>query len=146
MILFAVEEDLAFVRSSWLASYADSAWARYCTPGSEWRTRGRAGPLYWEGQRARIERLIESCTVLVSKGDDEMIDGWACGTGGPESPVVHYVYTRQSCRGQGIARALVMAVTGGRAEFRFSHMSKNLDLKRLPKGVYWQPYLGEKGA
>lgn len=106
--------DVPLIGDTWRSSYASSDWARFVSSPNEWRAvKGQSGrkqsyaPVYWNGQRARVDRLLASNVVLVDEADDGLIDGWICGW--PRT-TLHYVYVRQGRRGRGVARALLAAL------------------------------------
>lgn len=132
-------EELVFVRSSWLKSYATSDWARMLTPADDWR-QGSASDDYYDGHRALIAELSHRVPVLIA--EDGIVQGWACGQlGATTGPVLHYVYVRQSARKQGLARKLVEALGLGQlAAVEYTHRSRGLDAGRLPRGWRFDPY------
>jgi GNAT superfamily N-acetyltransferase len=121
----AREEDLTFVRSSWLASYFGSPWGR---------SLDRHNPqIYWAGHRSLVARLTELCLVLVDVADDGVIDGWICGK---PVDVLHYVYVRQASRGTGVAKRLAAAL-GLARDVRCSHAQWS----KMPPTWRYDPYL-----
>lgn len=157
MIRAATIDDLPFVRSAWLRSYASSDWATLVSPGERYTstcnrcgkaslraTRSGAGltlrrpsEVYWSGQRALIDRLIRSAAVIVAQGADNLLDGFICF----EPPdVLHYVYVRNlpTLRGTGIAKELCSLLTG---PVRYTHRSRQVDEARVPAGWVFSPYL-----
>lgn len=159
MIREARPEDLAFVRSGWLRSYASSDWATLVSPSSEHtsacRTCGkrslktsRSGTgltlrkpseVYWHGQRALIDRLIAQAMVIVAENEIEgllLLDGFVCW----EPPdILHYVYVRDTARRKGIAKELCgMALVG---KVRYTHRARAIVQERIPAGWEFSPYL-----
>jgi hypothetical protein len=153
MIRPATIADLPLVRSSWLTSYSSSEWALLNTPKDSEHTRScptceatnlrshrvrglrvyHAGDEYWSTQKRLIERLIASCNVSVFVVDEPMVDGWIVRDW--RSPIVDYVYTRNSARepGADVARKLVADLAAAPA-VTYTHKSRGVDEGRLPKG------------
>lgn len=157
-IRLATTDELPFVKSSWLQSYASSDFALLSTPKDAdhtvpcpscghralraHRVRGitqyKAGEEYWDGQKRLIDALIARSNVSVYLVEDEgIVDGWICRSW--SRPVVNYVYVRASARGQGVARALLDDLAG-KPGVIYSHKSRNVDSKRLPRGWAFDPY------
>lgn len=158
MIRPAIEQDRAFITSSWLQSFSSSDMALLATPkdpdhvhtctgcgahrlrvsgSSKHTTKVHAGVSYWNGQRKLIERLLSTCNVSVLENDDGLIDGWVVRE--LDSPVVHYAYSRASSRGRGVLRALLEDLWT--SELTYTHKSRSLDSQRLPSAwrfdAYW---------
>lgn len=136
MIRPALPEDMRFVRSSWLQSFADSDFARILTPKDVWERR-EASNEYYDCQRLIIEVCLDTAAIYVD-ADTNMIDGWlVCEPG-----LVHYVYVRQSARGRGVARRLLEAAgihASGHVEY--THRSRGLNAAKVPKTwkhVFWK--------
>jgi GNAT superfamily N-acetyltransferase len=89
----ATDDDINFIRSSWMRSFADSSWAR------------GAGPAYWAGHKEIRDRLLDECPPVVARleGLPTSICGWACFA--PD--VVHYVYVRERWQRNGVASLLL---------------------------------------
>jgi hypothetical protein len=156
MIRPAVPEEHAFVKSSWLQSYASSDWALLCTPRTRehvetagcghaalksHRVRGmtvwHTGDAYWRGHRGVIDRLLASCNVSVFVIDEPMVDGFVVRD--RYQPVLHYVYTRASARMRGVARSLVADLLAA-PSVTYTHASRHLDRAQLPAGWAFDPY------
>lgn len=156
MIRPAQPEDVPFIASAWLQSYASSPWAELCTPKDERhttecgscghhslqvsRTNGgmtkvHAGEVYWRGQRAIIARLLASANVCVYQNPDGLLDGFIARD--HASPVLHYVYVRASARGRGVARALIDDLRTSWT--RYTHRSRSVDGKRVPQQWTFDP-------
>jgi hypothetical protein len=154
-------DDIAFIVSSWLQSFADSDAALLVTPRDSKHTsfcdvcgsyrvsratrghdgvRANPGDEYWKGHRRLIESLIESDRTLVYEADDGLIDAFMCHLPG-SPPVIHYVYVRLSARGQGRAKALVSTL-GAVESIVYTHRSRTLKTSRLPgRGrFHYDPY------
>jgi len=125
----AVADDLRFVRSAWLSSYASSDFAKLHTPTDVWARRD-ASAEYYRGQRELIEAVLARSTVLVSEEHPSMLDAFACFAG----RTLHYVYVRQSARGHGHARALCTSagLLDG-APVTYTHRSRGLVGGRIPR-------------
>lgn len=156
MIREARPDDMAFVRSGWLRSYASSDWATLVSPSSEHtsacRTCGkrslktsRSGTgltlrkpseVYWHGQRALIDRLIAQAMVVVAEDESlGLLDGFVCW----EPPdVLHYVYVRDTARKRGLAKELCALLTG---KVRYTHWARSIVQDRVPAGWVYSPYL-----
>lgn len=87
------EHDWAYIRDSWKKSFRDL--------GSE---RHIPAYLYYRNQTAEIDRcaMHAKFRIACDPVKTDFIWGWACVDG----PVLHYVFTRDSCRGNGVARML----------------------------------------
>lgn len=131
----AATNDLQFVRSAWLKSYASSEFARWHTPKATWE-KNQASDDYYDGQRGVIEALLGRAKVLVNEDEAEGLQ-YLTGFLVYEPLTVHYVYVRQSARGQGIARALIDAAgipRDGSLAVRYTHRARGIESSRLPRG------------
>lgn len=152
-------EDMSWITHSWLASFADSDTAMLVTPRAAgfgaacaacgaWvpaRRHGKSLPpvdKYWRGQRALVEQLIRLGRVRVAESDG-LLDGFLAVGDNSAHPsttaVVHYVYTRLSARGCGVAKALV-AELGSPTVVIYTHRSRGVRGARLPAGWVYDPY------
>lgn len=145
----AEEDDLRFVRSAWLTSFASSALAREMTPRSAWdaRVAARRPPAsdaFFQGQRRLIEWLIMRSNVTVADAGDGLVDGFVVRHW--QRPVLHYVYVRLSARERGVARELVADLA--QAETRYTHVLPDIDRRRLPAMWTYDPFLlrGDEAA
>jgi GNAT superfamily N-acetyltransferase len=129
------DDDLRLVRSAWLTSYSKSDFARLATPPPYWEENGHGGRAYYEGQTALIERLIAASMVLVSEGDDGLLDGFAVGW--PRT-LLHYVYVKQVARGRGVARALLAALELREGE-RVVYTHRSHGIRGSPRGWTFDP-------
>lgn len=156
MIRLAKPEDVAFVKASWLRSFSGSPWALLVTSHDERHTRrcdacgahhllverhggtlrSKAGPAYWGGHAALVDRLMASCNVSVADNEG-MLDGFVCRD--HAEPVLHYVYVRHSARGRGVARQLLDDLATAPA-VRYTHYRPPIAMRRLPKGWVYDPY------
>ena len=89
------EDDWAFVRDSWKKSYRESQ-------------RHIPSSLYWRAQSSEVDGYIGKAEFRVAcdPDDADFIWGWAC----LEGETVHYVFVRNSSRGQGIASMLTSGI------------------------------------
>ncbi len=122
----ATADDLNYVRSSWLRSFADSHLARH------------AGPSYWPGHKEVRDRLMEECPPIVARLSDvpTSICGWACF--GPD--IVHYVFVRERWQKNGIAKLLLEPLTLA-PRVIYTHKTKALAGIRLPDSWIYNPYM-----
>ncbi len=131
----ATDEDMPYVFGSWIDS---------------WRNQQSAGlipmDVYLEVQTNLIQRLLArpGCDVLVAyhPGEtDHVADlyGWLCAEQTSRGPVVHYVYTRESQRKEGIARGMLLAAgIDPDGPFFFTAMTSTVKrfIGRKPKAKY----------
>lgn len=97
MIRRAEPGELVYVASTWLGQLV-----RGMNRSDSWRERARE----------TITRLLVSAPVLVEtqlRDGREQVRGWVCFSPMGPSSVLHFVYVRNECREEGIARALVWA-------------------------------------
>lgn len=157
MIRPARQDDVPFIASGWKRSFASSDWALMCTPkdadhvttcehcgGHRMLTHKRrgmveavAGPTYWTGQTALVNRLLPLCNVSVLEAEDGLLDGFIARE--HTRPVIHYVFVRAEARGRGVARALVADLVPLQA--RYTHRSRGLRGGGLPSGWEFDPYV-----
>lgn len=99
IVRFVEPQDVGAVLSSWLRSYADD------------RPRGLAASLYYAEQQALAKAIMaRKDAVTLCAVDPESswhLFGWLCGEHRGEQPVVHYAYTFEKFRRQGIFEALL---------------------------------------
>jgi len=128
MIRPALPDDMRFVTSSWLKSFANSDFARLLTPNEIWE-RHEASDAYYDAERIIIAACLERSVTLIADTPG-MIDGWlVCEPG-----ILHYAYVRQSARGRGVARALMSAAGITRAtDIEYTHRSRGLTPAKVPK-------------
>lgn len=96
---------------------------------------------YWKGHRSLIAALLGVSHTVVDESDG-LLDGFLCtsrrkGHGG--EPIIHYVYVRLSARGRGVARGLISTI-GPADRILYTHRSRRLVQRRLPKGFRYDPY------
>lgn len=94
------DEDQSFIFSSWLKSY------RNCSVAA-----GIPNTIYFDKQHATISRLLEKPTTLAivacDPNDESTIYGYIIAELDASDMVLHWIYTKHSFRGFGLARALV---------------------------------------
>lgn len=121
----AKPDDLNFIRSSWLRSFADSHIARH------------AGHAYWPGHLRVRDRLLEECPPVVARleGEPTSICGWACF--GPD--VVHYVFVRERWQQLGVAK-LLLDPFSDKERVVYTHKTKSLAKIQIPETWIYDPY------
>ena len=147
MIRAPLADDLRFIRSAWLESYASSGFARLCTPSErEWfrqdpeaKQRGRGGRVYFEGQRRVIDRALASSVVVVSEATEGpragLLEGFAAGW--PRTRL-DYVYVKRDSRKRGVARALCDALALRKGE-RVLYTHRAAGIRGSPRGWTFDP-------
>lgn len=109
----ATVEDLAFICSSWLASY-EKPFVTATVPDPSWLPKSigmiRKSPrllkaLYLKEERLAIAHAVELRipTVIYDIDNPSFIVGWFCGTPGH----VDYIYVKQAFRRQGIGEFIL---------------------------------------
>lgn len=70
---------------------------------------------FYRTHHREMTRLLHIATTVIacSAEDHDAYLGWACGTRG----ALHYVFVRGICRGTGVGRVLVQAVSGDAVSF-----------------------------
>lgn len=121
MIRAARPDEQRFIASSWVASYAESDFARQLARAD-----------YFAGQNRLVDAILARASVRVDERDD-IIAGWACTEG---ADVVHYVYVRQLYRREGVARGLLEEHLARAC--RVSHRMRGRE--PLPKGWRYNPF------
>lgn len=106
-------EDLAFVSSSWLESFATSAWAKRVNNSDQMAVYARAvderpgarTTPYHVMHKVLIRRLMSASEVRIAhfEEDPSVIFGFSVVQG----DCLHYVLVKHDFRGQGIAKSLV---------------------------------------
>jgi len=120
-VVFALEpataDDLNFIRSSWLRSFAAQV-----TPTVHIKAR---------------DILIERCPPIVARqeGLPTSICGWACF----EPGVIHYVFVKTRWQRNGIARMLLEPFLALDKVF-YTHKTRDLWGIKLPEGWIYNPY------
>jgi len=99
------QTDANFILNSWLKSYRHSP-----------LTKSIRGDIYYKHHHDKIIKLLSRSKIAcaVSKDEDSQIYGWACF----EEGVLHYIYTKHSYRGFGIATEILKSLNG---PYEFSH-------------------------
>lgn len=124
---WSLPRERNLVRSSWLRSYAASAFARIA---------GKRA--YFSGQHDLVDDLLDRTRVAVacSPRDPTTIIGWAC----VEPPnVVHYVWVQEDFRRNGVARALLRS-EGMAERIEYTHRTDLLKTFQLPEGWFFNIY------
>ena len=109
------ESDHPFVFSTLLRDYKTSDFARHMTDDRR---------LFFGGHHEIVERLLRRAKLDVACGieDDAVIVGWMLWE--PAATMrVHYLYTREAYRQNGVAKALVNS-TVGRTDVVYSHRTR----------------------
>lgn len=120
----AADDDLNFIRSTWLREYADSSWAR------------AAGASYWPGHIRIRDELLDRAPPIVASLEVEptSICGWACF----EAGTIHFVFVRPRWQKLGVARLLLEPFDAKPAVY--THKTRGVDSNRLPKEWMFDPY------
>lgn len=126
-------DDLDFIYSTWLKNYYSSSLFAKRTPRL----------IFFKKHHDVIDRLLErGAVVLVAAAEDDpntIIGYLAYET---EEPCVHFLYTKSSFRGFGVARALLEKSGLALNKIKCSHWTFVVDelIKKHPQVVY-DPYL-----
>lgn len=119
--------ERSFIAKSWCESFASSAMAKLLTyAGSSPAVRSdewHAGPSYWRTWNPLIDTLMTRARVTVAE-DEGLIAGFLCWEPWGDGIAVHYVYTRLSYRGRGVARELLASLPSGPA--LYTHRSRGV--------------------
>ena len=82
---------------------------------------------------------MDRSTTLVAQGDDGLLDGFACfQILEQDGLLLHYVYVRLSARGKGVARSMIEPFAP--LLVIYTHRSRSLDSRRIPKRWQFDPY------
>lgn len=97
----ATQEDVPFIKSSWLESY------RYGRA-----VRGVPNSIYYAMHDKVSQFLLADgeVTMVVDEADPSVIAGWACYKVEGPMLVLHYVYVRGSWRRKGVATRLLQGI------------------------------------
>lgn len=92
----------AFVMSSWVHSYAETACNQMGVDGY-----GLDGDIVIEYLREHVKKLVRSSQVRIAMldSDNDTFVGWVCGD--PRTQTIHYVYVKEAWREQGLSWRLV---------------------------------------
>lgn len=103
------EDELTFVRDSWLKSYSHSGFAV------------QRGTRYWETQGGIATWCMSRGHVLVATNAEapDVVLGWVCGARAPAT--IDFVYVKSEARRLGVASLLVQAIVGGAPSVRMTH-------------------------
>lgn len=118
-----VEDDWAFIRDSWKKSYRDSE-------------RHVPAHIYWPNISNEVDNYIRHAQFRIAcdPEDSDFIWGWSCIEGG----LLHYVFIRNSSRGQGVARMLVHGLPRPLACTHWSEAAEGI-AKKYPGELVYQP-------
>jgi GNAT superfamily N-acetyltransferase len=135
------EDDAGFVLSSWLKSYATSAWAKSVTDQALWDKR-RASTLYWNGHHALVSAILRRPGTLISvaawEEDADVLAGWMCQERRHDAVLLHYLYVRERFRRNGIATELAKALP---ERVLYTHRSRVVSRLPLPPHWAFDPYV-----
>lgn len=107
--------ERSFIARSWVESFGTSQQAKLLTFGGNLPERGTEwspGGGYWRTWNALVDVLLGRAHVLVADADG-LIAGFVCWEPWDGMVAVHYVYTRLSFRGQGVAGQLLGHLPAG---------------------------------
>lgn len=120
----AIAGERSFVVRSWVESYGTSNMAKSLTFNGllprhdrEWRP----GNAYWRLWNPLVDVLVKRARVTVAE-DNGLVAGFMCWEPWDGSAALHYIYTRLSYRGQGVARDLLGILPSG--PIVFTHRSR----------------------
>lgn len=137
MLRAAKPSDVPFLTSTWLKSYRDAP-----------AVRGVPNRVYYYYHHKVLEALLTRCTVMVACYDHtpDQILGYVCAELFDSALVVHYVYTKQTFRGFGVARKLVKHLIDAEKPpaVLYTHKTKDVfPIERKMKGEGWifHPYM-----
>lgn len=110
----ATEADVPFIFSSWLKSYRQSP-----------TVRNIANTSYYTEHHKVIENLLQSCEVYVACKDTDTAEiyGFICAEVVSGIFVLHYVYTKHTYRGLGIANQLLSAYERADGAAMYTHFT-----------------------
>jgi len=102
------QDDLDFVYSSWLNSYAQTYYSKR-PDGSVVRRTPMPKPHFFAAQQLLIDALLKRslCLVYRSPVDASVIRGYAVAEKRGDGMVLHWAYTRSNRRREGVMRALL---------------------------------------
>lgn len=135
------EDDVGFVKSTWLSSYHDRALGSLAVSALTWAR-------YKTLMRPLCSALLERGVLVVACDPDmpAVLYGWALGEGG-EVPVLHYAYVRPERRRYGLYRELhsrISEQTGRLIEA--SHMTEAGRWIIKSKGLQYNPLTARLAA
>lgn len=133
------EREQSLVFDTWLNSYRRSHFR------GPWPT-----DIYYRSGREAIERLVGpgarwgARTLIAFSPEDEPpndVYGWICVESGFDRPVMHYVYTKEPYRKNGVARYLrEQAGIALDSVFYFTHRTPNMpDVRDVFDGGFFKP-------
>jgi GNAT superfamily N-acetyltransferase len=139
--------DVNFVLNSWMKSNRDSSTYRH-VPSAKYfgEHERRIKRLQGDIVRQHLEGGLADIAVAYDPEKPGDIFGWACAQNDFNTPVLHYVYVKESYRQMGFAGDLLKSVGVEREDtsVRFTHWTHSTSAmeraKKLPNWVY-DPYL-----
>ena len=134
MIRLALPAERPFIAKSWVQSFGSSAWADDLATTVE-RKRNRLADAYWQGHNALVDRLLARSVVRVAERDGIAAAFLVLE---PARSVVHYAYTRQMYRGEGLVRELAGALWEQPAVY--THRTHAIQARRVPALWRYDPY------
>ena len=127
--------DVSFIFSSWLKSYRGSPVVR-SVPNT----------IYYAKHHEVIEKILSAAgtEVWVACHEDspENILGYVVATHGNDSVIIHWVYSKQMVRMQGLAKRLIKkAIDGSHNPVSYTHYTKMVDILKGDAKASYNPYL-----
>ena len=121
----ATEDDLNFIRASWLRSFCDSQFAR------------AAAPSYWVEHLKVRDKLLTRCGAVVARVEEvpTSVCGWACF----EANAIHYVFVKPRWRRKGIAKKLLEPFDLAPSVV-YTHRTKDSERINIPETWVHNPY------
>ncbi len=126
-------DDVSFIFNAWLKSYKSSDFAKNIQ-----------GEIYYHEHHKVIEILLKTYNVLIAcnKDDTTQIYGFMCAGFTQNVFTIHYVYTKQTFRRMGIAKALLNAFEYN-PEFACIYTHETNAVKAIAKdlAMVYHPYI-----
>lgn len=131
-------DDRAFVAKTWKETVQFS-------PVYKWMVSRMGTGVFFHEMNPRVDSLIaEAQTVVAANPEDsDHILGWACAG----QAVLHFVYVRQSFRGNGLATAMVRNLFSGNVPdpLRCTHFTHDAEAWQQRHRLWYMPsILGEE--
>jgi GNAT superfamily N-acetyltransferase len=119
----AVDDDLNFIRSTWMKSL-------------------QVPPPSWPAAMRVRDRLLDRCPPIVASldGVPTSVIAWACF----EPDIIHFVFTRERWQRQGLATALLEPFAD-KPTVMYTHQTPCLRFMPMPRGWIYNPYEVERG-
>lgn len=128
------KEDLPFVSSSWLKSFAYGRFNKRQTEGKD----------IFRCHDPVIRSLLVTSPirkVMCASSDEDLIQAWiVAGTRPDGIPLVHYCYVRENYRGLDLEERLFIAAVGNAKKVVVSHLCVALDGHIGSAEVFYDPY------